>query len=78
MTRITTYEDSKTPQQKQKEWNSQAYIVHQLIKAGAKLDLKMPGGHTVGDLALEAAVKASNAQLISVLHDAGVVQKQSL
>ncbi|MCE0497482.1 MAG: ankyrin repeat domain-containing protein [Methylacidiphilales bacterium] len=57
--------------------NSQAYIVNRLLKAGAKLDLVMANGKTVGEMAMAAAVKANNPQLISVLHDAGVAEPAS-
>lgn len=66
VTRITTMEPAK------KEWNASAYIADQLIKAGARLDLKLIDGRTLGDAAMVAAKQANNPQLISVLHDAGV------
>jgi len=71
-TRITTYENYKTPQQKEKPWNTTAFLANLLIKAGAKLDLRMPNGFTQGEVAMLAAVKAKNPQLIAVLRDAGV------
>jgi hypothetical protein len=57
-----------------KDWNAEAFIAYQLIKAGAKLDLVVAKGKTVGELAMVAAVKAKNPQLISILHDAGVAK----
>jgi beta-lactamase regulating signal transducer with metallopeptidase domain/ankyrin repeat protein len=71
-TQISTPENDKTPNAKMKEWNAVAYVANQLIKAGAKLDLVVAKGKTVGELAMEAAQKANNPQLISVLRDAGV------
>jgi ankyrin repeat protein/beta-lactamase regulating signal transducer with metallopeptidase domain len=50
-----------------KQWNAEARIADQLIKAGAKLDLVVSNGKTVGELAIEAANKSKNQQLISVL-----------
>jgi ankyrin repeat protein len=71
VTSISTPEDDKTAQKKMKEWNAEAYIANQLIKAGAKLDLVVANGRKVGELALEAAQKANNPQLIAVLQAAG-------
>jgi hypothetical protein len=73
-TRVSTPVDDKSSQPKMKDWNAAAYIADLLIKAGAKLDLKMPNGQTQGELAMAAAVKAKNPQLISVLHDAGIAE----
>ena len=66
--------ETSVPDQVFTAWNAEAYIADKLIKAGARLDLKMPDGQTVGALALAAAVKAKNPQLISVLHEAGVAE----
>jgi ankyrin repeat protein/beta-lactamase regulating signal transducer with metallopeptidase domain len=60
-----------------KEWNAEARIADQLIKAGAKLDLLMADGKTVGEGAMAAAIKAKNPQLISVLREAGVAKTVS-
>ena len=56
-----------TPQQK--TWNQQAYVADELIQAGARLDLVVADGKTVGELALAAAREANNAQLAAVLTD---------
>jgi beta-lactamase regulating signal transducer with metallopeptidase domain len=68
--KVSTVEDARNPNQP-KEWNAEAYVADNLIKAGARLDLVVRNGKTVGELALAAAVKANNAQLISVLQAAG-------
>jgi ankyrin repeat protein/beta-lactamase regulating signal transducer with metallopeptidase domain len=72
----STYENYKTPQQKMKYWNAEAFIADNLIKARAKLDLVIRDGKTVGELAMEAAVKANNPQLVSVLQAAGAKLSQ--
>lgn len=69
--------DPKHPDKSMKDWNGAAYIADRLIKAGAKLDLKMPNGQTQGELAMVAAVKAKNPQLIAVLRDAGVADNST-
>jgi len=69
--------DPKHPDKRMKDWNGAAYIADRLIQAGAKLDLKMPNGQTQGEVAMAAAGKANNPQLISVLHDAGVAESSS-
>jgi len=63
-------ENPKNPDQPE-SWNTQAYIADCLIRSGAKLDLVVRNGKTVGELALQAAIQANNAQLISVLQKAG-------
>jgi beta-lactamase regulating signal transducer with metallopeptidase domain/ankyrin repeat protein len=73
-TQISTPENGDTVPKKMKEWNAEAYIAYQLIKAGARLDLVLANGRTVGELAMEAAQKANNPQLVSVLRDAGVAE----
>jgi ankyrin repeat protein/beta-lactamase regulating signal transducer with metallopeptidase domain len=68
---ISSSEDADPAPNKVKKWNTEAYIANELIKGGAKLDLVVAGGKTVGELALEAAQKANNSQLVDVLHAAG-------
>ena len=67
-TREIIHTDMNTPQQK--AWNQQAHLADELIKGGARLDLILPGGKTVGELALQAARDANNPQLVSVLSEA--------
>ena len=55
---------------KMKEWNAAAYNAQLLIHAGAKLNLKLTDGQTIGHAAMTAAVQARNPQLIAVLQDA--------
>jgi ankyrin repeat protein/beta-lactamase regulating signal transducer with metallopeptidase domain len=71
VTRISEVDPADPSGKKIKDWNSQAYIADQLIRAGARLDLPMAGGESVGEVALAAAVGAKNAQLIAVLQAAG-------
>ena len=58
--------DAGDPHQK----NSQSFLVEELLQAGARLDLVVADGKTVGELALAAARDAGNAQLVAVLEDA--------
>ena len=67
-TREIIFSNMNTPQQK--TWNSQAFLADELLQAGARLDLVVVDGKTVGELALAAARDADNAQLAAVLTDA--------
>ena len=67
---ITTYEKSKNPDDKGTKWNRSARLASILLQRGADPDLPMPNGETVRSLAIAAAEKAGNAQLVNVLKEA--------
>jgi ankyrin repeat protein/beta-lactamase regulating signal transducer with metallopeptidase domain len=66
---LTIYKNSEK-NEVESRWNMSAAIADSLLKLGADPDLPMPNNQTVRTLAIAAAEKAHNSQLVSILKDA--------